>query len=288
MAAPGALTAAIVDAHAHVWDPGTLRYPWLAGHPLLSRAWLPADLDDAAGRVSGWVFVEADAHIEDARTEVEWVAALEWPGLAGIVAHVDLADPALGQALDGFTANPLVRGVRATLQNRPADHLRESAVARGLAAVAASGLVFDACVRADQLDELASALERVPDLPVVIDHLGKPPIAQGVHSEAGAAWELAWRRLAGLPAVQVKCSGFAAEVADHDLLRARVPEFLAVTAGLFGSRRCMFGSDWPVSGADAGGLSTAEAIDIVGAAFAPHEHGAVFGGTARGFYGLSG
>jgi L-fuconolactonase len=288
MAAPGALTPGIVDAHAHVWDPGALRYPWLDGHPALSRVWLPSDLDDAAGRVSGWVFVEADAHIEDARAEVEWVTALEWPGLAGIVAHVDLADPALGRALDGFAAHPLVRGVRATLQNLPAGRLRESAVARGLAAVAERGLVFDACVRAGQLDELAAALELVPDLPVVIDHLGKPPIARGLHSEAGSAWERAWRRLADLPAVHVKCSGFAAEVADHDLLRARVPEFLALTARLFGSRRCMFGSDWPVSGVDAGGLSTAEAIDIVGAAFAPDEHGALFGGTARRFYGLSG
>jgi L-fuconolactonase len=288
MAAPGALTSGILDAHAHVWDPGTLRYPWLDGHPALARARLPSELDDAAGRVTGWVFVEADARIEEAQAEVEWVAALEWPGLAGLVAHVDLADPALGRALDGFAAHPLVCGVRATLQNRPVGHLRESAVGRGLAAVAARGLVFDACVRAGQLEELASALERVPDLPVVIDHLGKPPIAQGVHSEAGAAWERAWRRLAGLPAVYVKCSGFAAEVADHNLLRAHVPGFLAVTARLFGSRRCMFGSDWPVSGVDAGGLSTAQAIDIVGAAFAPQEHVAVFGGTARRFYGLSG
>ena len=41
----------IVDSHVHFWDPAALPYPWLAGIPVLDRAYLPADYRAATHRV---------------------------------------------------------------------------------------------------------------------------------------------------------------------------------------------------------------------------------------------
>ena len=50
---------------------------------------------------------------------------------------------------------------------------------RGLAAVAAAGLVYDLIITTGQLPAAARAVAAVPDLVFVLDHLAKPPIASG-------------------------------------------------------------------------------------------------------------
>ena len=66
----------IIDAHLHIWDPGTLSYPWLSDVPALDHAFLPADYRAAT---EGWpvkkmVFVQAEADFGLFKEEVEWVS----------------------------------------------------------------------------------------------------------------------------------------------------------------------------------------------------------------------
>jgi L-fuconolactonase len=104
-------------------------------------------------------------------------------------------------------------------------------------------------VRWHQLEELASTVELVPALSVVLDHLGKPPVAAGLSSEAGRQWLHALQRLAKLPRVTIKLSGLAPEAdPNRDVIEQVVP-FLDAALEFFGAERCMYGSDWPVSAA---------------------------------------
>lgn len=276
----------ILDAHVHVWDPEHLPYDWLADAGILNRPFLPGDLDDADGRVGEWVFVEADVSPDHREQEADWVADAAWPGLVGIVAAVRLDDPDLAARLDALAARPRVVGVRDLLQDDSLARFEDEGVRAGLRAVGENGLRFDACVRWPQLGALDSLIATAPGTPVVIDHLGKPPVDDGLASAAGRRWRDDLARIAERPHVHVKCSGLAAEASSPAILAARGPAFVAEAVALFGAERVLLGSDQPVSGVAATGVSSTAWIDLVEDAV-PAEAWAWIGReAARRFYSL--
>lgn len=239
----------VLDTHVHVWDPSRLDYPWLAGVPVLDRPFLPAGIDrDGVSR--RMVFVQADCRPEQSLDEVRWVAGLgdEWPELAGIVAGADLRSPDLEAHLDALAAAGPVVGIRHLLQGEPIEAFADPALRRGLGSLAARGLTFDACVSHAQLAALRELLGSAEGLRVVLDHVGKPPVDDGIASDAGRAWaaELS-RSAAEHPNLHVKLSGLAAEATDRARLDANADAFLAHAVDAFGPDRAMVGSDWPVS-----------------------------------------
>lgn len=240
------MTTGLIDAHVHVWDPSRHAYSWLAGTPL-NRGMLPADVDRAGGAVTGMVFVQAGAARIDALAEARWAHDLDWPELKAIVADADLraAPAALGSHLHALTALPHVVGVRHLLQDDPIESF--DGLLGGLLLLGERGLSFDACVRHPQLDALAELLERAPNVVVVLDHLGKPPVDAGIESPEGRRWSTALDRLAQRPGTFVKLSGLTAESSNPVAFERNADAFLAHAFSAFGPQRAMIGSDWPVS-----------------------------------------
>jgi L-fuconolactonase len=204
----------IVDAHVHFWDPGRFDYAWLTGE--LRRPFLPADYGEGE-----LIFVEADCR--DPR-EVDWVESL---GVAaGIVAFMD--------DLDALAKRPLVKGVRQVLQGEAGLDRFAPAIARA----GELGLVFDACVTQDQLPRLTELARACPETTIVLDHLGKP------HSLD--PWRSDLARLAELPNVRCKLSGMEAELGPG-WTEPQVRPYLEHAVSVFGSARCLYGSDWPLT-----------------------------------------
>lgn len=233
-----------VDAHLHVWDPARLDYEWLKAIPNLNREFLPEDLPAAHGRRAGAVFVQADCAAEQGIAEVDWVLGQTWAGLSAVVAFAPLELGAgIGSHLEALAERHLVKGVRRLLQDCDPAFITAEPTIAGARAVARAGLVFDACIRWQQLGALTRFAERLPELPIVLDHMGKPPIAEG----ASAEWREGMRRLARLENVSVKLSGAAPEAAPGRPLAEQALPYLHETLSLFGAQRCMLGSDWPVS-----------------------------------------
>ncbi len=256
----------IVDSHLHFWDPSVLNYPWLEGAPRLNRAYLPTDLDTGGVGVGRIVFVEGDCSPRQSIAEVDWVSGMAdvVPRLGGIVAFAPVESSVrLRTHLGSLRQRPLVKGVRRLFQQESPSFITDQATVAGGRAVAESGLTFDACVRHDQLPALTAFARFLPELPIVLDHMGKPPISSGELSP----WRANLKRLGALPNVFLKLSGAAPEADPDRDLRSQVMPFLATALETFGAERCMFGSDWPVSRAarssDNGGDSYGEWADIV-------------------------
>lgn len=237
----------ITDTHVHFWDPRALSYPWLKNLPDLLVPRLPADLDAAtAGPVERIVLVEAGCTPDSALAEARWFSALAArnPHIGAVVAAVRLEDEAHGAAdLEAVMQLPLVSGVRRNFQDLAAGEITAPAMVAGARATATAGLVFDATVRWEQLDELADFARQLPELTIVLDHLGKPPVAAGTV----APWAKALEQVAACPNVWVKMSGLAAEADPGQPLAGQVRPFLAAALDVADPGRLLLGSDWPVS-----------------------------------------
>lgn len=236
-----------IDAHAHLWDRRLFHYEWLDSERDLPESFLPADLLATDPTIEAFVFVQADCAEAEGFSEAAWVQSLApaTPGLAGIVAFAPLEQATAGRALDALSALPLVVGVRRLLQSEQESFFRSPTLSQGLEEVARRGWTFDACVRWHQLDALHSLAHSHEDLPIVLDHLGKPPI--GGDSESFTRWHASMSRLAELPNITVKLSGLPAEAASGAPAES-FSTWLRAAFDLFGPSRTMVGSDWPVSG----------------------------------------
>ena len=155
------------------------------------------------------VFVQADARRDQGLQEAQWVHELaqRWPQIIGVVAFAPVEDgPSVRSYLRSLSDLPLVVGVRRLLQSEELSFFDQSSFHEGLEALQATGLRFDACVRHHQLPALITVATRHAQLPIVLDHLGKPPVMEGITSESGREWVGNIRRLAALPNVFVKLS----------------------------------------------------------------------------------
>lgn len=204
--------------------------------------------------------------------------------LAGVVGWTDLTAPAVADAAAGLRELPggeFLCGIRHPVLTEPdPGWLARPAVVRGLRALAAAGLSFDIVTLPHQLPAAVTAAQSVPELTMVLDHLGGPPVGSG---EDGP-WAAAIRGLAALPNVTCKLSGAHTAPARASDLR---PYYQTVLAA-FGPDRLMFGSDWPVSTLAAPYGAVCDLYQELTAQLSPAERDAIFDRTARRVYRLPG
>lgn len=271
----------LIDTHVHVWDPGVLGYDWLNGE--FDRPYLPADIPRRPGEEPAMIFVEAGAR--DGLAEARWVSGLDWPERVGIVAQVDLSQgDAIARRLDEIAAVDGVVGIRWNLQDEPVDAFESADLISGLRRIAERELTFDACVRRHQLPALARLIARVPELLVVVDHLGKPDAA--LKPEPG--WVANLLSLSGLPNVSIKLSGVPPEADPGREIAPQAGPLLEAAVDAFGVTRCMLGSDWPISTATPHGVTPSEWFDLVLSSLgaSDDEHDQLGWRTAAEFYGI--
>jgi L-fuconolactonase len=145
----------------------------------------------------------------------------------------------------------------------------------------ANDLSFDALVLPRQLQSLRGVAERYPDLPIVIDHAGKPPVASGELSP----WREEMNRLAALQQVHCKLSGLVTEAAPGWTAGALKP-YVAAILSAFGPERVMWGSDWPVLDLASSYDEWVALSDALLAGLNQHERRRVYGLNAAAFYRL--
>jgi L-fuconolactonase len=275
-----------IDAHHHVWDLSVRDQPWTESLPALRRSF---DIDeltphlDAAG-IDGTVLVQTIS--DPAETPELLTLAVSHPVIAGVVGWVDLESPAVADALGVLGEHPgadALVGIRHQVQGEPdRSWLERPAVLRGLTAVGEAGLAYDLLVTPDQLPAAISAASTLPDVRFILDHAGKPRIANGELEP----WSSLIRSLAALPNVAVKLSGLATE-ASADWTTEELRPFVDVLLDSFGTSRVMFGSDWPVSLLTADYAHTVETASQLLERLSVAERDAIFGLTAMTWYDLS-
>ncbi len=275
-----------IDAHQHFWQLSQpYNYAWLNAPELapIRRDCMPDDLVphlQAAG-IDRTIVVQTQ---HDTR-ENQWALTLaeRHPSIAGIVGWVDLASPDCERQLLEFKDHPKFVGIRHVTQDEPDDDfIVRDDVLRGLRVLEAHGVPFDLLFFVRHLRHAATLAERLPDLPMVIDHLAKPRIKERITDD----WLAQLRAASRFPNVFCKLSGLVTEADWGQWTTADLMPYISAAIDFFGPGRLMYGSDWPVCELAASYAEVHGALQDATSALSPSERAAIFGGTAARFYGI--
>ncbi|NGN62988.1 amidohydrolase family protein [Streptomyces sp. A7024] len=267
-----------VDAHHHLWDLSIRHQPWLDAPALapIRRSYGPDDLAPLlrATGVGRTVLVQTQPAPEETAELLAHAAA---PGpIAGVVGWTDLASPAVTEHLTALRELPggaALVGIRHPVQAEPdPDWLTRPAVLRGLRATGTANLAFDLLVRPWQLPTAVAAVRACPGTTFVLNHLGQPPADD---AEAHRAWARSLRQLADAgPRVFCKLSGLLTTPGRD------VRTCTDTALEIFGPRRLLFGSDWPVCLLTASYGRVLEVTEQLCAGLSPQDRSEIFANAA--------
>jgi L-fuconolactonase len=278
--------ALTIDAHQHFWQLSKpFDYGWLDAptHAPIRRDFLPEDLAPLirASGVDRTIVVQTQHDVEENR----WALGLaeRHSFLAGVVGWVDLASPDCERQLLEFKDHPRFVGVRHITQDEPDEEfiIRED-VLRGLSLLEKHAIPFDLLFYVNHLRHVPALARRLPDLPMVIDHLAKPRIKDQSLDD----WLPHLRAAAVFPNVFCKLSGMITEADWKCWTVADLKPYVQAALEHFGPGRLMFGSDWPVCALAGTYAQARQALVEALGPLSESERDLIFGGTAIRFYGL--
>lgn len=272
-----------IDAHQHYWSLGLGHNDWPAPElKAIYRDFTPDDLRPhlAAAGIVKTVLVQAAPNL--AETEFLLDLAGSEDTVAAVVGWVDVWSPTAGSDLERFRRHPKFRGIRPMLQGMEDTFsiLRPEAI-RTLEMLPDLRLRFDALIQPRHVPVIAALADRLPDLPIVVDHGAKPLIAEGIHEP----WRADMAALARRTNVCVKLSGLVTEAGSGWTVE-RLRPYVRHLVDVFGAERVMFGSDWPVVDLDANYEKWWIAANELLRDLDERARAAVLGINAARFYGI--
>lgn len=273
-----------IDAHQHFWRYQPVNYGWIDEKmAVLKRDFLPSDLKPllSAMGFEGCVAVQARQSLEETRWLLELAEQNDF--IRGVVGWVDLCSADLSRQLEQFSDHPKLRGVRHVLQDEPDDDfiLRDDFF-RGIGQLEKFDLAYDILIFPRHLSTACQLVEAFPRQRFVLDHLAKPPIAEGMFEP----WEQDLRALAALPNIFCKLSGMVTEARWKESKPEDFLPYLDVAFDAFGPSRLMIGSDWPVCTVSNSYESTLRIVtDYIQQLPAPQQDG-ILGKNCAAFYRL--
>ena len=216
-----------IDAHVHL--------------PTGDDGARPADLEAAMAQVgvARAVVVQLEPRMSVTLEALEWADASDH--VCAVAGWVDVASPDIEEVLAQVGASPKFKSVALPVYRESGNHwLTTPDVLRGLKAVAARGLAVDVQVEPRQLPAVGGLARAIPDLRIVVAHIGSPFIGRserepwGVYMLNVAPHENVFAKLSRLPAL---------DTTPWNVTHQRL--FVESMVRRFGYERLMFGSDWP-------------------------------------------
>lgn len=273
----------MVDAHQHFWKYHPERHAWISDEMrAIRKDFQPLDLKPLLEKneIEGCVVVQVD------QTEDETLQLLalgnQYAFIKGVVGWIDLRNESLASRLEYFSKLKKLKGFRHIVQGEKPGFLLQPEFIRGVQLLERFGFTYDLLIYHHQLKEALTFLKHVPGTAIVVDHLAKPPIAVGEVD----AWSARMKSVAQFPNVYCKVSGMVTEARWADWKYEDFLPYLDVAFNAFGTRRVMYGSDWPVCLLAASYDDQLSIVMQYIQNLSPAEKKDVLGGNAKRFYNL--
>ena len=311
----------IVDPHHHLWqvaghygryDLADLHIDTGAGHNVVETVFIDCGASYRAGGPEAMMPLGETEYVADRAAESDRSGGAK---IAAIVSHADLQlGEGVREVLEAHVelAGGRFRGIRdsgarlddpampVSRTQPPAGLYAMPAFRAGAAVLASMDLSFEAWQYHPQLGEVADLARAVPELSIVLNHIGGP---SGIGRYAGREadvieeWRPGMQALAELPNVSLKVGGIGmtrygvgwendAAPPTSDTVLERWRDQLLWCIDAFGPARCMFESNYPVDGETCSYTVLWNAFKKVSVGYTESERADLFAGTARRVYRL--
>jgi len=233
-----------IDSHQHFWKFDPVRDSWINDTMnAIQRDFLPDDLKPLLDKngFDGCVAVQADQ--SEAENEFLLGLADDNDFIKGVVGWVDFRATDAGKQLEQLSSQKKLKGLRHVLQGE-ADRalMLNPQFMEGIRALKRHDLTYDILIFPDQLGYTYQFVKNFGGTRFVIDHIAKPDIK----NKNIEKWALGIRAIAKHENVWCKVSGMVTEADWHNWVLSDFEPYLDVIFEAFGTKRLMFGSDWPV------------------------------------------
>ncbi|HTJ57457.1 MAG TPA: amidohydrolase family protein [Devosiaceae bacterium] len=244
----------IVDTHLHIWDHSRLKYSAFAASPLFSKNFHVEDYRRDLGpvEVEAMVFLECYADFWEGGgqyiEEIEFVEeeAARDPGIRAIVPMAPLewgsrVEPMLAEMKE---RHPTVKGIRRIVEfdEDPRALTLSDSFIEGVNVLEKYGFHFEINVHHHQMDIVREFVKHIPNVPLILDHCGKPGIKEG----ALAQYREDVKDLARYPNLWIKLSDLPVEADHQNWTEEDLRPYIEATFESFGVDRTVYGGDWPI------------------------------------------
>jgi len=272
-----------IDAHQHFWYFNPQRDAWITDDMrVLKRDFLPEDLQPLLQQhqFDGCVAVQADT--SEKETEFLLDLAEQHPFIKGVVGWLDLCSDAIDERLAHFSTYKNLKGLRHIVQAEPNGYMLRKDFQHGISALEKYNLTYDILIFPHQLEEAIALVNTFPNQKFILDHCAKPYIKDGRIK----TWKRHIETLSGFENVACKVSGLTTEAEWNNWDNPTMEPYLGVIFNAFGTKRTLFGSDWPVSVLAGTYAETVGLIEQYIAQFTETEQQQIMGLNAKTWYHL--
>ena len=234
----------LIDAHNHFWKYNAAKHSWINEEMnVLKKDYLPNDLQPLLQQASidGCVAVQADESDEENSFLLQLAADNNF--IKGIVGWIDMLADDAEDRIQYYKRFKIMKGFRYVLQDKKDRALMLHPVfIKNMALLQRYGFTYDLLIFKDQLGFADCLVQQFPQQKFVLNHLAKPEIKTKEIQD----WKEAIASIAKSKNIYCKLSGMVTEADwDKNTYQDFVP-YMEIILENFGTKRIMYGSDWPV------------------------------------------
>jgi L-fuconolactonase len=273
-----------IDSHQHFWTYNEEMTGWITPEmAVLRHDFMPDDLAPVLkeSKIDGCVVVQVNQSKEENVFQLNNACSNDF--VKAVVGWVDLQAADINEQLQELSIHDKLKGFRHILQGeQDRAMMLKPAFLNGIKALAKHNFSYDILINQDQLKYIPELVAKFPDQRFVLNHIAKPNIKEIDIDE----WATGIKALGKFENLFCKVSGMVTEADWTSWKPGDFEPYLDVVFETFGSKRLMFGSDWPVC------LLAADYANVVSLAesyvskLTSNEQSLFWGGNAIEFYNL--
>jgi L-fuconolactonase len=250
---------------------------------VIQRDFLPQDLQPllTENNLDGSVLVQCDQ--SEKESEFLLNHANNFDFIKGVVGWVDLQSEQVEDRLAYYHSFNKMKGFRHILQGETdRGMMLRPAFMNGISKLKKFDFTYDILIYPDQIQYIGEFVRAFSEQKFVIDHIAKPNIKEKSILE----WKKEMEALAEYPNLYCKISGMVTEADWKNRGKEDCNPYMDEIVATFGTKRIMFGSDWPVCLVAATYQQTMEIVVNYFSSFTETEKQDFFGLNAINFYNL--
>ena len=273
-----------VDSHQHFWKYNPAKHTWITEElSVLKSDFYPGDLKPHLDENGFDLCVAVQAEQSEEESEFLLNLAGENDFIGAVVGWIDLCALNCAERAQYFASFDKFKGVRHIVQDEPDDNfLLRKDFLNGITAVFEAGLTYDILVFPRQLPAALKFVSIFENEPLVIDHLAKPNIKDGLFDP----WAGFMSKISRYENVSCKLSGMVTEASWNSWKEDDFAKYLDLLMEKFGPSRLMIGSDWPVCLLAAEYGKVVEIVRKYISGLSPSEQELIMGVNAIKFYNI--